>query len=144
MSDARDKILARRAKFVAAALAGISVAYGEGCKPEPCLKIATQPPDAAPAPCLEPVWVPPVDAGADAREEASAPALDGGRDDGATRTDAAAPSTSDAGAKRTAPNDPGADAGTKIAPPPATRQHKPPFAPPQPCLLMPILQERKK
>ena len=67
----------------------------------------------------------------------------------AAQPDAAPAGASDAGGKRTAPSDAGADAGTKdagtkVVLPPATRQNKPPFAPPQPCLLMPILQERKK
>jgi hypothetical protein len=53
--DARKAILSRRAKFVAAALTGISVACGKTSSPEPCLKVAAPPTETAP-----------FDAGADA------------------------------------------------------------------------------
>jgi serine/threonine-protein kinase len=67
--DARKKILARRAKFVAAAVAGIAVACGKEPAPQPCLS-ATPVDDASvpPQPCLSPpqpclsVYYPPEDA----------------------------------------------------------------------------------
>jgi len=72
--DAKKKILARRAKFIAAAVAGISISCGKD-RPEPCLSV-THIPDAAsddggtPQPCLSPppqpclsVYNPPPDAG---------------------------------------------------------------------------------
>lgn len=66
--EARRKILARRATFVAAALAGMSTACGkEPTKnPEPCLSVPIQHP---PEPCLSPVAQPPPDAGPDAGEK---------------------------------------------------------------------------
>lgn len=64
--DAKAIVLARRAKFVAAAVAGVGIACGktETTPPQPCLSVAYVP-DAAPQPCLSPVAVPP-DAAADA------------------------------------------------------------------------------
>lgn len=52
-NDAKKLILARRAKFVAAALAGLAVACGKEQKPEPCLALPMNH-DAAtsPGPCL--------------------------------------------------------------------------------------------
>jgi hypothetical protein len=53
--DAKKKILARRARFIAAAVAGISISCGKD-RPEPCLSVTHVPdPDAAstPQPCLE-------------------------------------------------------------------------------------------
>lgn len=47
--DAKRLILARRAKFVAAAIAGIAVACGGSeADPEPCLSPVLQPRDAGP------------------------------------------------------------------------------------------------
>lgn len=71
-TDARKIVLARRARFVAAAIAGVGIACSDPKHPEPCL--APMPPDpgdhrpgpnvclsVSPAPCLE---IPPADAGA--------------------------------------------------------------------------------
>ena len=75
--DAKRLILARRARFVAAAVAGIAAACGgstEDSKPKPCLEpvLRDAGADADPKPCLTPL--PPdadvvVDAGADADAE---------------------------------------------------------------------------
>lgn len=75
MSDeARKKILARRATFVAAALAGVAGACGKEPVPQPCLKVAYIPPEGAapsavvedasppPQPCLSPMPPQPEDA----------------------------------------------------------------------------------
>src|SRR5262245_42133194 len=78
--DAKKLILARRAKFVAAALAGmtgVATACGgstsEPADPQPCLKIAPDSSvaadasgDATPQPCLEPL---PPDSGGDAEPQ---------------------------------------------------------------------------
>ena len=64
--EARKKILARRATFVAAALAGVSTACGKepSPPPQPCLSQVNTPDDgAAPEPCLSPMPAA-VDAGA--------------------------------------------------------------------------------
>lgn len=54
--DAKKLILARRARFVAAALAGMSIACGKekSNPPEPCLSVPIQRADAEapPGPCL--------------------------------------------------------------------------------------------
>lgn len=56
--DAKRAILARRARFVAAALAGVSIACGkEAAKPEPCLEPMIDR-DAEPMPCLSPPPMP--------------------------------------------------------------------------------------
>lgn len=62
--EARKKILARRATFVAAALAGVSTACGKEPQnvPQPCLSVPVSR-DAGPEPCLS-VVAPAVDAGA--------------------------------------------------------------------------------
>ena len=54
MSDASKRlVLARRARFVAAAVAGIAVACGKEKAPAPCLEVTAAPSDAAsPEPCL--------------------------------------------------------------------------------------------
>lgn len=74
--DDKKVILARRAKFVAAALAGVAVACGKEPTqpPQPCLSVPIEPrdsgPEPPPQPCLSPMAVdpdaepPPVDAGA--------------------------------------------------------------------------------
>jgi hypothetical protein len=76
--DAKRLILARRARFVAAALAGVAgvaVACGgsiDDADPQPCLSPPYQPRDAGsgtdaePQPCLEPL---PPDAGDDAEPQ---------------------------------------------------------------------------
>jgi hypothetical protein len=62
--SAKKVILARRARFVAAAMMGVGLASCEGnCAPSACLKVAVPEPDAAPMPCLSPPALPP-DAGA--------------------------------------------------------------------------------
>ncbi len=56
--EARKKILARRATFVAAALAGVSTACGKepSATPQPCLSQPLVRDDGAgPQPCLEPM-----------------------------------------------------------------------------------------
>jgi hypothetical protein len=75
--EAKRLILARRARFVAAALAGVAVACGgstDDADPQACLSPPYQPrdagsdadADAAPQPCLEPL---PPDAGDDAEPQ---------------------------------------------------------------------------
>ena len=77
-SPPREAILARRAKFVAAALAcaGLST-HAQGCCPQTCLEPAMDPDAAPPLPCLtiapEPSPVPDAarkDAAGDARNKA--------------------------------------------------------------------------
>ena len=71
-SDAKNKILARRARFVAAALAGISLGCGKDRKPEPCLSITAPRTDAEGVPptvCLS-APIPLRDAGSDAGKKA--------------------------------------------------------------------------
>ena len=74
--DAKKIILARRARFVAAAVASVGMACGKtetGAMPMPCLS-ESMPSDAEPSPmpCLSPMpadaaaFDPPADAGADA------------------------------------------------------------------------------
>lgn len=73
--DAKRLILARRAKFVAAAIAGMAVACGGSADPEPCLSPVLQPRDAGPdadadtqpQPCLD--VSAPEDAGKDAEPQ---------------------------------------------------------------------------
>lgn len=76
-------VLARRAKFVAAAVAGIAIGCGKESKPQPCLSESVLEPDAAPPPqpCLAPppqpclsMYIPP-DSGA----PFSPPKKDGGK-----------------------------------------------------------------
>lgn len=73
----RDAILSRRARFVAAALAGLAgSAVALACSTE-----SPPAPDAAPQPCLSPLvdgGVPPVDA---ARDAATPDAADGGSEE---------------------------------------------------------------
>ncbi|MBX3207048.1 MAG: hypothetical protein KF764_18520 [Labilithrix sp.] len=54
--EARKRILARRATFVAAALAGVSTACGKepATQPQPCLSQPFVVDDAGPLPCLSP------------------------------------------------------------------------------------------
>ena len=60
--DVKKLVLARRAKFVAAALVGLSAArcggQTEGSNPQPCLSQRCEGEDCSPRPCLKP----PVDA----------------------------------------------------------------------------------
>lgn len=78
MSDeAKRLILARRARFVAAAVAGIAAACGgstEDTRPTPCLEpgirdSGADAADADPKPCLSPL---PPDASSDASDDADA------------------------------------------------------------------------
>lgn len=84
--DSKKMILARRARFVAAALAGVGVACGkEQAQPQPCLSQVYVAPDAEPMPCLSPpVYVPP-DAEA-TKDDAGGPV-----DAGSAEPDAARP-----------------------------------------------------
>jgi hypothetical protein len=73
--DSKKLILARRARFVAAALAGVSVACGKEptSPPEPCLSVPIQPRDAEPEPPPQPCLTPMLaDAGAPADTDAGA------------------------------------------------------------------------
>lgn len=65
--EARRKILARRASFVAATLAGVTACHDEPKRAtEPTTPLEIPSMDAAPPmPCLSPVALPPVDAGAE-------------------------------------------------------------------------------
>lgn len=78
MSDAKRIVLARRARFVAAAVASAGIMAGcETCKPQPCLSVAYVPPEGGPVPqpCLS-VIATPDDAAADADTDAGG--ADGG------------------------------------------------------------------
>lgn len=53
--DAKKILLARRARFVAAAIAGLSMGCGKEAAPHPCLDVAPEQdgaPAQPPAPCL--------------------------------------------------------------------------------------------
>jgi hypothetical protein len=105
--SAKKAILARRARFVAAAVMGVGLASCEDkCgRPLACLDVAAPAPDAAPTPCLStPIPVP--DAGATV---SGSDAIDAG--------------PGDAG-----PGDAGADDGGATKSPPV------PKPPPRPCL----------
>jgi hypothetical protein len=60
--DAKKTILSRRARFIAAAIAGTGIACGkDNASPQPCLEVAYEPPDGGadaarppPRPCLSP------------------------------------------------------------------------------------------
>lgn len=54
--EARKKILARRATFIAAALAGVGACTKDPKEtpPQPCLSVPFVRPDAGPQPCLKP------------------------------------------------------------------------------------------
>jgi len=59
---ARRAVLARRTRFVAAALAGVSVAAcGKSSGPDVCLKVSPPATETAPQPCLNVVSTPPID-----------------------------------------------------------------------------------
>jgi hypothetical protein len=76
---AKKKILARRARFVAAAVASVGMACGKSSEqPHPCLSVEYVPDaETPPMPCLSVAYVPPADAGDGA-------ATDAGTDDGGT------------------------------------------------------------
>jgi hypothetical protein len=71
--EARKLILARRARFVAAAFAGVAATCGGACEPDPCLSIAMDERDldggndGTPQPCLTPEVFP--DSGTDAQPQ---------------------------------------------------------------------------
>jgi hypothetical protein len=120
----RKKILARRATFVAAALAGVSTACGKepAPPPQPCLSVVPSF-DAGPEPCLSPV--PP-----ESPDETGTPA------------DAGAPDAPPAPCLRVVapPQEQSADAGPKPPPRPCLKIVPPqptdggPKPPPLPCL----------
>ena len=111
--DARTLILARRARFVAAAMASISIACGKESKnPEPCLSVVE------------------IDSGSTepSSVDASVP-TDAGADGGDPSTpDAASP---DAGAPPKTDAGPAPQACLRVAPPRPCLK----VAPPRPCLL---------
>ncbi|MBW2525804.1 MAG: hypothetical protein JRI23_16590 [Deltaproteobacteria bacterium] len=81
-SNAKNKILARRARFVAAALAGVGLTSATACRdPQPCLSIEAVPPTSAPT-----VDVPAEDAAGQTTTEAGTaePEGTGAGDAGAT------------------------------------------------------------
>lgn len=73
--EAKRIILARRARFVAAALAGLNAAMcGGKSEPQPCLSVVAED-SGTPQPCLSPPSHPidaATDAGADAPDDADA------------------------------------------------------------------------
>jgi hypothetical protein len=133
MSDdgnAKKTILARRARFIAAAVASVGIACGKTTgSPGPCLSVAYMPADgeAAPMPCLSPMLPPSdLDAGDAAPDAADAPTDGGAKPDGG----------GDAGAAKAT-----RDAGTKLPPKVPTRVGPTPI--PQPCLsVLPNRNER--
>jgi len=115
--DAKRRILARRAKFVAAAIAGIAATSCDDCnKPRTCLSATAV--TVPPGPCLSvPVTV---DAGEQTAIDAGGGAADAG-------------DAGDAGAAGA-----GKDAGKKVVgPPPPPPQPCLSQVPPQPCLKPP-------
>lgn len=74
--DARKIILARRARFVAAAMAGLGVACGKTTRPEPCLSEPAMQDDASPQPCLSVTIL--KDAGAPAVDASAIGPMDAG------------------------------------------------------------------
>lgn len=79
-AEARRAILARRAKFVTVALAGVGLAAIEGCQdsPRPCLNVTQVPePSATPVACLD-VKAPRDDAGAEQGSDAGGDPADAG------------------------------------------------------------------
>jgi hypothetical protein len=125
----RRAVLARRARFVAAALAGVSVACGKTTSnPQPCLQVVAS--ETAPGPCLNVPMIPPHDGGVTLSEMDASAALDGsasreaGADAGSTTTKKVAP-----------PPSPGTHPKVclKFAPPPEIPPG-PPGPRPQPCL----------
>ena len=117
----REAILARRAVFIASAIAGLA---GIGCsdgKPTPCLSATVL--DVPPQPCLSPPPMQP-DAGATIDGGGLPADADGG--------------VADAGAGDAGAGDAGAgDAGASDAGPRDAGARKPPGAKPQPCLTQP-------
>lgn len=122
--DDKKLILARRARFVAAALAGVSVACGKepSPPPQPCLSQTAEPPDAEPMPCLTPMMREEPDTGAAAPSDGGAFDAGAPRDAGATTTTRS--QKPDAGGPTPTPT-------PCLSPPLPTNTNKPP---PQPCL----------
>lgn len=89
--EARKRILARRASFVAAALAGVSTACGKEPTqpPQPCLSMPLIVEDAGPEPCLSPV--PPEEVPSDAGAPVDAGSATPGEVGVGAPPDAAAP-----------------------------------------------------
>ena len=83
--DAKKAILARRAKFVAAAVVGLGTASCDSCYPKPCLSVAYVGDAAPPRVCLSPP-VMTVDAGASVQDATIGPPT---ADAAAARADAA-------------------------------------------------------
>lgn len=110
--DARSLILARRARFVAAAMASISIACGKESKnPEPCLSVIE------------------IDSGsAEPTSVDASIASDAGGEDASTPDAAPAP---DSGAPPKADGGPAPQPCLRAAPPRACLK----VAPPRPCLL---------
>lgn len=114
--EARKIVLARRARFIAAAVAGVGIACSDPKRPEPCLSPIPEQPDpgpgpdvclsVSPQPCLEPM--PPPDAGAPDAADSNPPAP----------ADAGAPAPADA----------------PSAKPPGKTPATGPTHPPRPCL----------
>lgn len=112
--DARTLILARRARFVAAAMASISIACGKESKnPEPCLSVIEIDSGSSEPSSLD----------ASITGDAGADGVDASTTDAASAPDASAPPKADAG---TAPQ-----ACLRVAPPRPCLK----VAPPRPCLL---------
>jgi hypothetical protein len=80
-NDVKELVLARRARFIAAAVASVGIACGKESRepPMPCLSVAYIPPDAEPMPCLS-VAVDTPDAAEDAGPtDAGKPDADAGK-----------------------------------------------------------------
>ncbi len=116
---ARKAILARRAKFVSAAMLGLAVSCSKKeAEPEPCLKHGIERDDGAPRACLDPKEAP----------DAQTLIVDTGPDAGSDADSDVGDADADADADAPAPPKP----CLKIAPPHPCLS--PP--PPKPCLKM--------
>ncbi len=128
--EARRRILARRASFVAAALAGVSTACGKepNQPPQPCLSMPLIVEDAGPEPCLSPV--PPEQVPGDAGAPVDAGSVPPGEVE-AVASDAAAPVP----CLRVVapPGGPRPQVCLSVAPP-STADGGKPTPPPRPCL----------
>jgi hypothetical protein len=99
---ARKLILARRARFIAAAVLGAGVSASEACTPQPCLEPPLQTSSSsAPQPCLSPpATAEPVTGPASGKPESGPP--DAGARDAGTRN-AGAPDAGMRGAVKPQP-----------------------------------------
>lgn len=82
--DAKRAVLARRARFVAAAMAGMATASCDSCsRSQPCLSVSPTYVDASPppGPCLS-IAIMPTDAGEQTAIEGAGDAGDAGKDAG--------------------------------------------------------------